>query len=111
MSSFVNIAPDVLANASEQLSGIGSSIKEATSSAAPSTTSVVAAAQDEVSAAISKLFGGYGQEFQALSAQAGQFHSSFVQALAGGGNAYASFVETAETTHICDKANATRWRS
>ena len=90
MSSFVNIVPEELASASEKLSGIGSSIKEATSAAAPSTTSVVAAAEDEVSAAISKLFGGYGQEFQALSAQAGQFHSSFLQNLTSGGNAYAA---------------------
>ena len=34
------------------------------------------------------MFGGYGQEFQALSAQAGLFHGSFVQALTGGGSAY-----------------------
>ena len=90
MSSFVNVVPEELASASEQLSGIGSSIKEAASAAAPSTTSVVAAAEDEVSAAISKLFGGYGQEFQALSAQAGLFHSSFLQTLTSGGNAYAA---------------------
>ena len=90
MSSFVNVVPEELASVSEQLSGIGSSIKSATSAAAPSTTSVVAAAEDEVSAAISKLFGGYGQEFQALSAQAGLFHSSFVQALTSGGNSYAA---------------------
>ena len=36
------------------------------------------------------MFGGYGQEFQALSAQAGQFHSSFLQNLTSGGNAYAA---------------------
>ena len=88
MSSFVNVVPDELASASERLSGIGSAIRSATSVAAPSTTSVVAAARDEVSAAISKLFGGYGQEFQALSARAGLFHSSFVQSLTSGGNLY-----------------------
>ena len=90
MSSFVNVVPEELASASEQLSGIGSSIRSATSAAAPSTTSVVAAAEDEISAAISKLFGGYGQEFQALSAQAGLFHSSFLQTLTSGGNLYSA---------------------
>ena len=40
MSSFVNVVPEEFASASEQLSGIGSSIKEAASAAAPSTTSV-----------------------------------------------------------------------
>ena len=90
MSSFLIAAPEALASASADLSGIGEAIRSATSAAAPSTTSVVAAAQDEISAAISKLFGGYGQEFQALSAQAGLFHGSFVQALTSGRNAYAA---------------------
>ena len=85
---FSEPAPEALASASADLSGIGEAIREATSAAAPSTTSVVAAAEDEISAAISKLFGGYGQEFQALSAQAGLFHGSFVQALTSGGSAY-----------------------
>jgi hypothetical protein len=65
--SFVIASPDVLASASSDLAGIGSAIKEATSAAAPSTTSVVAAAEDEVSAAVAKLFGSYGQEFQAIA--------------------------------------------
>ena len=88
MSSFLIAAPEALASASADLSGIGEAIREATSAAAPSTTSVVAAAQDEISAAISKLFGSYGQEFQALSAQSGLFHSQFVQLLSSGGSAY-----------------------
>ena len=90
MSSFLIAAPEALASASADLSGIGEAIRSATSAAAPSTTSVVAAAQDEISAAISKLFGGYGQEFQALSAQAGLFHGSFLQALTSGRSAYAA---------------------
>ena len=36
--------------------------------AASSTTGIVAAGRDEVSAAIARLFGSYGQDFQALSA-------------------------------------------
>ena len=91
-------APEALAAASADSTGIGEAIREATAAAAPSTTSVVAAAEDEVSAAISKLFGGYGQEFQALSAQAGQFHSSFVQSLTSGGNLYASAEASAAAT-------------
>jgi hypothetical protein len=42
------------------------------------TTGVVAAAEDEVSAAIALLFSNHAQEFQALSAQAGAFHTQFV---------------------------------
>jgi uncharacterized membrane protein YfcA len=88
MSSLVNVVPEELASASEQLSGIGSAIKSATSAAAPSTTSVVAAAQDEVSAAMAKLFGSYGQEFQSLSAQGSAFHGQFVQLLSSAQGAY-----------------------
>ena len=69
MSSFLNVAPEALASASADLSGIGEAIREATSAAAPSTTGILPPALDEVSAAISRLFGGYGQQFQSLSAQ------------------------------------------
>jgi hypothetical protein len=43
-----------------------------------------------VSAAITQLFGSYGQEFQALNAQAALFHDQFVQLLSSGGIAYAA---------------------
>jgi len=42
------------------------------------TTAIKAAAQDEVSQAVAKLFGGVGQEFQVLSAQANEFHEQCV---------------------------------
>jgi len=66
MSSFVVATPDVFATASENLTGIGSAISQAHAAAAASTTSVLPAAEDEVSAAIARLFGGFGQEFQTL---------------------------------------------
>ena len=68
--SFVVAAPETVASAASDLSSLGSTIRTANLAAAPSTTSVVVAAQDKVSAAIAALFGGYGQKFQALSAQA-----------------------------------------
>ena len=68
--SFVFASPEVLASASSELSGIGSAIRAANFAAAPSTTSVVAAASDEVSAAIAALLSSHGQTFQALSAEA-----------------------------------------
>jgi PE family len=89
MSSFLNIAPEALASASSDLGGIGEAIREATAAAAPSTTGIAPAALDEVSAAIARLFGGYGQQFQSLSAQSGLFHGQFVQLLSSGGSAYA----------------------
>ena len=105
MSSFVNVVPEALATASQQLSGIGSSLKEATGAAAAPTTSVVAAAEDEISAAIAKLFGTYGQEFQALSAQAGSFHASFAQALTSSQNLF-SAAEAANAAAITDVGGA-----
>jgi hypothetical protein len=43
-----------------------------------------------VSAAITRLFATYGQEFQVLSAQSAAFHARFVRLLFSGGAAYAT---------------------
>ena len=90
MSSYLIAAPEALATASADLSGIEEAIRHATSAAAPSTTGIVPPAFDEVSAAITRLFGTYGQEFQSLSAQSALFHSRFVQLLSSGGGAYSA---------------------
>ena len=90
MSSFVIASPDVLASASQQLTGIGSSITSANTAAATRTIAVLAAAEDEVSAAIAALFSAHGQGFQALSAQAAAFHQQFVQSLTAGAGSYVS---------------------
>ena len=86
--SFLFAAPDLVAEAAGNLAGIGSSLTEATAAAAGPTTTVAAAAADEVSRAISQLFGTYGQQFQTLSAQAGAFQAEFVRLLNGGAAAY-----------------------
>jgi PE family len=90
MSSFVIAAPEAIAAVSGDLTGIGDAIKGAASEAAPSTTAIVAAAGDEVSAAITNLFGNYAHEFQALTARATQFHSDFGHALSAAGAKYAA---------------------
>jgi PE family len=83
-------APDMLAAAAADVAGIGSSLSEANTAAAASTTRVIAAAGDEASAAIAALFSSHGTAFQALGAQAAAFHAQFVQALNAGARAYAS---------------------
>ncbi len=88
------IAPQIVTAAAENLAGIGSSLGEATTAAAGPTTTVAAAAADDVSTAISRLFGVYGRQFQAFSAHAAAFHSEFVGLLHGGAAAYLS-TETA----------------
>ncbi len=57
MSSYVIALPEGLATASSDLTGIGSAIRAANAAAATSTTQVLAAGGDEVSAAIAALFG------------------------------------------------------
>jgi len=77
--SFVFVSPDVVAAASGNLAGVGSAISQAHAAAAPMTTSVVAAAGDEVSASVAALFSEHGAAF----------HSHFVQALTSSGGRYA----------------------
>jgi hypothetical protein len=88
MSSYVIAAPEALAEASGDLTEIGEAIRAATGAAAPSTTGIVAAAGDEVSAAIARVFGSYAEKFQALSAQTTLFHGQFVRALSAAAATY-----------------------
>jgi hypothetical protein len=88
--SYLVAAPEFLASAATDLSNIGSTLSEANSVAAAPTTGILAAAEDEVSAAIAAMFSAHGEGFQALSAQAAVFHAQFVQAMNVGAGAYAS---------------------
>ena len=88
--SYVNAAPEMMTAAATDLAAIGSTLDAAHLTAATSTTQVLAAAGDEVSAAIAGLFSTHGQQFRALSAQAASFHAQFVQAFNNAGNAYAA---------------------
>src|SRR5271163_117613 len=88
--SFVIATPDLVQGAAQNLAGIRSSLAEASAAAAGPTTGIAAAAQDEVSVAIASLFGNFGAEFQALSAQAQAFHAQFVSAMNGSAAAYIS---------------------
>ena len=81
--------PQILTTAAADASAIGSAIEEAKAAAAGPTTSLAAAAEDEVSAITAQFFGSFGQEYQALLQQASAFHGQFVAALAGAGNTYA----------------------
>ena len=80
--------PELITMAAKDLSNIGSTLSAAKSAAAAPTTGVLAAAEDEVSAAIAVVFSAHGQRFQALSAQAAAFHDQFVQTLTAGAGSY-----------------------
>ncbi|EFD19243.1 PE domain-containing protein, partial [Mycobacterium tuberculosis CPHL_A] len=79
--SFVIANPEMLAAAATDLAGIRSAISAATAAAAAPTIQVAAAGADEVSLAISALFGQHAQAYQALSAQATIFTASSWRAL------------------------------
>ena len=87
--TYLITAPELLATTAADVGEIGLAITDANADAAGPTTGLVAAAEDEVSEAIAKLFGGYGRQYQALLTQATAFHSEFTQTLAAAGNAYA----------------------
>ena len=86
--SYVIAAPEFVTVAASDLATIGSTIRAA-HTAAGATTQIVAAAEDEVSAAIAAVFSAHGQGFQALGAQAAAFHDQFVQALTAAAGSYA----------------------
>jgi hypothetical protein len=88
--SYVITEPELVQGAAQDLAGIRGSLAEATANAAGPTTGIAAAAQDEVSTAISALFGDFGQQFHALNAQAQAFHSDFESLLTSGASAYVS---------------------
>lgn len=88
--SFVTVSPELMSGAAADLAAIGSRINDAAGAAAVPTSSIAAPAADEVSAAVTALFNGQAQAFQALQAQAAAFHQQFVGLMNGGAAQYAS---------------------
>ncbi|WP_191499878.1 PE family protein, partial [Mycobacterium simulans] len=97
--SFVIANPELLAAAATDLAGIRSAISAASAAAAGPTVQLSAAASDEVSLAISAVFGQHGQAYQALSAQTTAFHDQFTRALSNAGSSYA-LAEAAAATPL-----------
>ena len=87
--SYVIAAPEMMTSAATDLSNIGSALTAANAAAATQTTGVLAAAEDEVSAAIAALFGAHAQEYQAAAAQAATFHEQFMGTLSAAAASYA----------------------
>ncbi|OBK60071.1 hypothetical protein A5656_13475 [Mycobacterium gordonae] len=87
--SFVFANPELMTTAASDLTGIRSAINAATAAALVPTTQLQAAAADEISQAITALFGQHAQTFHAVSAQATAFQEQFIQTLTAGGTSYA----------------------
>jgi triacylglycerol lipase len=96
--SYVIAAPEMMTSAASDLATIGSDLSAAHSAAASRTTALLAAAEDEVSAAIAAVFSAHGQGFHALSTQGAAFHAQFVQTLTASAGSYASAEAQAVST-------------
>jgi PE family len=95
--SFLTTQPDLLLAAAGQLEAIGSAVTAANSMASFAITGVIPAAADEVSAVTAAAFAGYGQQYQAISAEASMIHEQFVRALGLSADSYAD-TEAANAT-------------
>ncbi|MEB4208151.1 PE family protein [Mycobacterium sp. 94-17] len=97
--SFVQATPELVEAAAGDLATIGSTISSANTVALGPTSNVLAPGADEVSVGIAALFDAHSRVYQALSAQAAEFHSQFVQLMNGGAAQYA-FAEAANVSPL-----------
>ncbi len=88
--TYVTTYPAALTAAATGVDGIGSTISEATATAAGATTKLMTMANDEVSRVVAALFSGHAQQYQQIIGQAAAFHDEFARALSAAGSAYAS---------------------
>lgn len=86
--SLLTVVPDAVATASSNIENLGSSLRSAGDAAVRSTTAIAPPGADEISAAITTLFGTHGQEFAAVNARAAAFQAEFVKLLNGGALQY-----------------------
>src|SRR6185437_10396092 len=88
--SFVIALPETLTAATADLNALGSGLSAANAGVAPVTTAIVAAAQDEVSAAITALFHQQAYDYQTAAARAARMYEQFVQTLGSSAHSYAA---------------------
>lgn len=87
--SFVNIVPEMLSAAADNLQSVGSAVSAQNAAALAPTTGLIPAAADEVSALTAAQFAAHAQMYQLVSAQASAIHQAFVTDLATSAGSYA----------------------
>ncbi|OBK14156.1 PE-PPE domain-containing protein [Mycobacterium asiaticum] len=97
--SFLLAEPEIIAAAAANIEGIGSALATASAAAAAPTSTVLAAAADEVSAAVANLFGAYGAEAQSMLTRLEGLQNQFQLSLTAAAAAYAD-AETAIATGL-----------
>lgn len=88
--SYVLALPEMMSAAATDVASIGSVVATANQGVASATVEVLAAAEDEVSAAIATLFSAHGQGYQVLSARVATFQERFTEALTSAAGKYAA---------------------
>jgi hypothetical protein len=88
--SFVTTHPEALASAAAGLQNIGAVLAAGNAAAATSTTGVIPAAADEVSALTAAQFAAHAALYQTISAQATAIHELFVATLGTSAGSYAA---------------------
>jgi PE family len=89
LMSFLTAQPQTLAAAAGELQAIGSDLTVRNAAAAATTTGVVPAGADEVSALTATQFAAHARIYQAISAEAAAVNDMFVATLAASAGAYA----------------------
>jgi hypothetical protein len=77
----MQVIPQELASAAQDVANIGTTLEEANTAAALATSTILPAGADEISAAITPLFNNHSISYQALAAQGQAFHQRFTQLL------------------------------
>lgn len=96
--SFVNIVPEMLSAAADNLQSVGAAMSAQNAAAAASTTGLIPAAADEVSALTAAQFAAHAQMYQVVSAEASAIHQAFVTVLA---TSAASYAVTEAANAVC----------
>lgn len=86
--SLVSVVPEAVTAASASLHDLGSALRGASVKAVNQATAIAPPAADEISSAITALFGSHAEEFAEVSARASAFHADFVKLLSGGAAQY-----------------------
>jgi PE family len=86
--SYVTTQPEAMATAASGLGAIGASMNSQNAAAAASTTGVLPAAADEVSALTAAQFVTHAEMYQAVSGEAAAIHQMLVDTLAAGAASY-----------------------
>ncbi|OBI89820.1 PE domain-containing protein [Mycobacterium asiaticum] len=100
------VAPEWIEAAAQELAGIRSALTDVSESIAASTTAIAPAAADEISAAIARVFGEFGEEFQIISAQTRAFHTGIVDLLGSTAGAYVG-AETVNAAQVVTNSVST----